>query len=54
MLEASRMIEYLYTITYSLNKKGNTIIPNHEIDLQYNFESAEQRIIIRYNPLQVF
>jgi len=54
MLEASRMIEYLYTITYSLNKKGNTIIPNREIDLQYNFGSAEHRIIIRYNPLQVF
>ena len=54
MLEASRMVEYLYQITYCLNKKGNTILPNREIELVYNFGSESQRIVINYNPLQVF
>jgi hypothetical protein len=51
MIEASRMIEYLYQIKYSLPKKENIIIPN--IDCDFTFESGNTTVDISYNPLEV-
>jgi hypothetical protein len=52
MLEASRMIEYIYQITFSIPKLSNNIIPNRSIT--FNYESGSNiRLSISYNPLQV-
>ena len=52
MIEASRMIEYLYQITFGLPKRNNNILPN--TPRQFQYESGNLSLEITYNPLQVF
>lgn len=55
MIEGNRMIEFLYQFTYSLSKKGRTIIPNQLITFKYSSRGEDRNSLeIQYNPLQVF
>jgi len=52
MLEASRMIEYLYQITFSIPMMTNNIMPNRSISFDYENGNNIQ-LSVSYNPLQV-
>lgn len=53
MLEASRMIEYLYQMTFSWNRNVDTIVPNKLITYIYN-DGNGHTIRMQYNPMQLF
>jgi hypothetical protein len=53
MIEASRMMEYLYQITYSISKQSNNILPNTLRNFQYQ-SGNDTTLEISYNPLVVF
>ena len=51
MIEASRMIEYLFQLIYSIPKNGNNVLPSSI--RQFQFQSGHTTLNITYNPLQV-
>jgi hypothetical protein len=53
MLEASRMIEYLYQMTFSWNRNSDYIVPNKLITYTYN-DGNGHIIKMQYNPMQLF
>ena len=53
MLEANRMIEYLYQMTFSWNRNLETTVPNKMITYTYN-DGNGHIIKMKYNPMQLF